>query len=46
MMKLGRFISLIGSLALVLTVTAAWAQPGIGPAEGSSRASAKKMGAA
>ena len=34
MMKLGRFISLIGILALVLAATAAWAQPGMGPGGG------------
>ena len=30
MKKVGRFISLIGILALVLAATAAWAQPGMG----------------
>lgn len=37
MMKLGRFISLIGILALVLAATAAWAQPGMGPGGGQGR---------
>jgi hypothetical protein len=37
MMKLGRFISLIGILALVLAATAAWAQPGMGPRGGQGR---------
>ncbi len=34
MKKFGRFISLIGILALVLAATAAWAQPGMGPGGG------------
>ena len=37
MTKLGRFISLIGSLALVLAATAVWAQPGMGPGGGQGR---------
>ena len=37
MKKFGRFISLIGILALVLAATAAWAQPGMGPGGGQGR---------
>jgi len=37
MKKFGRFISLIGTLALVLTVTAAWGQQGMGPGGGQGR---------
>ena len=37
MKKFGRFISLIGILALILAATAAWAQPGMGPGSGQGR---------
>ena len=37
MKKVGRFISLICTLALVLAATAAWAQPGMGPGGGQGR---------
>jgi len=37
MKKVVRFISLIGILALILTATAAWAQPGMGPGRGQGR---------
>ena len=37
MKKVGRFISLIGILALVLAATAAWAQPGMGMGRGQGR---------
>ena len=37
MKKFGRFISLIGILALVLTATAVWAQRGMGPGGGQGR---------
>jgi hypothetical protein len=37
MKKFGRFISLIGTFALVLAATAAWGQPGMGPGGGQGR---------
>lgn len=37
MKKFRKFISLIGTLALVLAATAAWAQPGMGPGGGQGR---------
>lgn len=37
MMKSGRFISLIVTIALVLAATVAWAQPGMGPGRGQGR---------
>jgi hypothetical protein len=37
MKKFGRFISLIGTLALVLATTAAWGQAGLGPGGGQGR---------
>ena len=37
MMKLGRFISLIGVFPLDLVATAAWAQPGMEPGGGQGR---------
>uniref|UniRef100_A0A7V4LC02 DNA-binding protein n=1 Tax=Desulfobacca acetoxidans TaxID=60893 RepID=A0A7V4LC02_9BACT len=37
MKKLGRFISLVSMLALVLAAAAAWAQPGMGPGRGQGR---------